>query len=207
MHSTKINNLNFGTVSSRVSYGNITNNGIGAFNSDLDTPAFDLYQEDKMRARQPTTNDNISTALRGYNLLKGIDPCKEYDDDDNGVAKIFFSPDNIKRIQKMLKQEIYVRTNKQFKLEEDQNEADLLVCMRAVYLQYARFLPFKLIKQVKILNRNTVQYIVPDMITQIKQSYAYIKEINEPIKPIMRPLNVSHAGRKSLPALTTVYGF
>ena len=44
------------------------------------------------------------------------------------------------------------------------------------------------------------------MITEIKQTYGYIKEINEPIKPIPRPMNVNNAGRKTLPSITTTYG-
>ena len=45
------------------------------------------------------------------------------------------------------------------------------------------------------------------MITEIKQFYGYLKEINEPLKPIDRPINVNNAGRKTLPSLTSVWQF
>ena len=73
--------------------------------------------------------------------------------------------------------------------------------MRAVFIEHSRFLPNKIIRQIKELNRLTVEYIVPDMITEIKQTYGYIKEINEPLKPLPRPMNVNNAGRKTLPSL------
>ena len=48
---------------------------------------------------------------------------------------------------------------------------------------------------------------MPDLMTNIQQAYQYNKFINEPLKPIMRPMNVSHAGRKTLPSISSVWGF
>lgn len=193
-------NINFSPVTSRLSYGNLNNKGFSAYNAG-DNPSFNKFQEDKLHDKEIIKNDNASFAIKDF--AYGV--CGK-NQDENGVSKVFFSEENIKRIQKMIKREVFLRTNKQFRLDDDQDESDLLVAMRAIYLEESRNLPFQIIKQVKLLNRKVVGYIVPDMITEIKQSYAYIREINEPIKPIDRPVNVTHAGRKTLPAITSIWG-
>lgn len=126
---------------------------------------------------------------------------------DDELSKIYYSEENVKRIQKLIKKEIFVRTKGVYKLEEDQDESDLLVVMKSIFTEYAKHLPYEYVKQVKALNKKTIDAIVPDMITNIKQTYDYLKEINGPIKPIDRPVNVNNAGRRTLPPLTTVYGF
>jgi hypothetical protein len=122
------------------------------------------------------------------------------------LSQMFFSDKNIKRIQKKIKKEVSIRTKHEFKLDVDQDETDLIIAMVAIFKTKARHLPGQTIRQIKRLNNQVVDYIIPDMITNIKQHYGYIKEINEPIKPIMRPVNVSNAGRKTLPSITTSWG-
>ena len=47
--------------------------------------------------------------------------------------------------------------------------------------------------------------IIPDMISMIKQDDEYIKQLDRPIDPIPLPVNVSRAGRLSLPSVTSVF--
>jgi hypothetical protein len=160
----------------------------------------DMIDEDIMRKKKVEQKDNARLGTKGVfsNLCDKI---------DNELALIFFSKENIKRIQKMIKEEIYIKTNKQFKLDEDQDENDLMTVLRNVYTEHARFNPKNIIHQVKILNKHVINYVTPDMISQLKQYYSYIKEINQPIKPIFRPMNVNNAGRRTTPSLTTTFGF
>jgi len=144
------------------------------------------------------TQNNINEYDRGRTCLKGTLPSNE-------VSKIYFSVDNINRLQKRIKKEIYIRTNKKIILEDDQEESDLLIIMRYVYMNYNKFLDNQIIRQVKYLNEMTIREIIPDMLTNIDQYYHYIKELDQPIKPIMLPVNVNNAGRKTLPALTTLW--
>lgn len=122
------------------------------------------------------------------------------------LSELFFSKENIKRIQHMLKTEMYKRTNGKYKID-DQDESDLLIAMRGTIMSYGDFLPNKIVHQVKVLNNKVVSDTLPDMITNVKQYYGYIDDINKPLQPIARPMNVSHAGRKTLPSLTSPWGF
>lgn len=122
------------------------------------------------------------------------------------LAKGYFSVTNIKRIQKHIKREIYNRSHKKFKLSEDQNVLDLLQSMIVVYDQYGKNLPNNIVRQIKMLNEQTVQYISPDMMTNLKQHYGYLDNINNPINPLPRPINVNHAGRMQIPSIAQLYG-
>src|SRR5437016_2227765 len=70
---------------------------------------------------------------------------------NTAVSRLFFSQENIDRIQRKLRSEIYRYTNGRFKLQVDQDEADLLISMRAVFFDNAKNLPDHVIKQVKAL--------------------------------------------------------
>jgi hypothetical protein len=171
-----------------------------AYNTNYDDIIFKNH-EPKLKTNKKPPQNNAALAMR-HITTKGASSDEVYDE----ISKIFFSEANMNRVQKAIKRAIFFKSKGKFRLDEDQDESDLLVTMRAVFIEYSRFLPNKIIRQVKELNRLTVEYIIPDMITEIKQTYGYIKEINEPIKPIPRPMNVNNAGRKTLPSITTTYG-
>ena len=133
-----------------------------------------------------------STALKGIQC-------------DSELSKLFFSDENTKRLQRAIKRAVSLRTNGQFQLDVDQEARDLQIAMRAVYLEHARFLPGEIVRQVKRLNEKVISETVPGMITNIKQYYGYLKEINKPITPIPLPQNVNNAGRRTLPSVTTTW--
>ncbi len=132
--------------------------------------------------------------------LKGIQCNSE-------LSKLFFSDENIRRVQRMIRKEVYFRTNGQFKLDVDQEQRDIFIAMRAVYMEHARFLPNQIVRQVKRLNMKVVDEILPGIMTNIRQEYGYLKEINKPLTPIPLPQNVNNAGRQQLPSITTTFGY
>lgn len=187
------------------SYENVYSNSYNdAFNSFSNLSSSDdnsMISYDELFV-ETKINENIdSMALKG-DFIRANNSCDNIDE----VGRIFFSNDNLKRIQNMIKKEVGIRTNNVFKLDEEQDYNDLVIAMKAVYYEHNRFVPVEIVRQVKVLNRKLIDYIMPDIITQIKQSYSYIQEINKPLEPITRPLNVNSAGRKSLPALSSVWG-
>ena len=149
---------------------------------------YSLYQEfdNKNKNKQLESNEEM--------LLKGNYRCTK--NDNNELTNLFFSDKNVDRIQKKIKEEIFLRSKGKYKLDVDQDPAKLLIQMRGVFFQQSRFLPIKIIHQVKQLNMAVVNNTVPDMLTEIEQYYGYIKDINEPLKPMMRPMNVSTSGTR-----------
>jgi hypothetical protein len=122
------------------------------------------------------------------------------------LSKLFFSDENFKRLQRGIKAEVFKRTGGKFRLDVDQEQRELFLLMRSVYMQHARFLPGQIVRQVKRLNQKVITESVPDIITGIKQEYGYLKEINKPLSPIDRPMNVNNRGRKTLPCVCTTFG-
>jgi hypothetical protein len=122
------------------------------------------------------------------------------------VAREFFSVKNIQRIQKGIRREIYNRSYKKFRLTEDQNVLDLLQAMIVIYDQNAKNIPDHIVRQVKALNDMMIQYVVPDIKTNIEQHYGYLSDIKNPVNPMPQPLNVNHAGRNQLRGIAQLYG-
>jgi hypothetical protein len=129
----------------------------------------------------------------------------EYNTIPSKVAAEFFSVSNIKRIQKKIKKEIYERTYGKFKLTEDQKVLSLLIAMMSVYLLNTKDLDDHIVSQVKILNEQTVQDVVPGMITNIKQYYGYLEDITNPVNVLPDPINVNRAGRRTTKGPAQVY--
>ena len=156
----------------------------------------DIYRTPFLFLQEHRKNyTNMSTTA-----LKGIQS-------ESDLSKLFFSDDNMKRIQRKIKQEVFKRTNGEFRLDIDQEQTELFLVMRAVFMEQGRFLPGQAVRQVKRLNEKVVQEICPAAITNIRQDYGYLKEINKPLSPIGRPINVNSAGRRNLQSITTTFGY
>jgi len=166
---------------------------------------------------QPIKNKTIdykNNNIEGYYEKYQQSPTVNYDRarqatqgffEKNHITVVFFSDENMRRIQKKIREEVYRRTNGQYQLDEDQDEADLTIVMRSIYLDKCKNLPGETVRQVKLLNQQTVDYIIPDLISNIKQYFGYIKDINKPLQVIQRPLATNRAGRALLPSITSLW--
>jgi len=154
-----------------------------------------------MEANPKTRSDFVFFQEHGQNLDTRAKDAMRDTFENHDLAQLYFGKENIQRIQKQLKKEFYIRTKGAFLLETDQDDNDLLIAMRAVYYEHSKFRSNKLVQQVKDLNRMSIEYMLPDMISQAKQEYEYLREINRPLQPIARPINV-HSGKQILPPMT-----
>lgn len=177
--------------SSSPGYGN--SSGLGHFE---ETPQFSKFQE--LHGQNRTFSDNYcggaSTLAIGSMQME-----------NTPVSLLYFSDENMKRLQQQTKREVYRLSNGTFRLDVDQDEQDLLLAMRYIFFEHAQNLPTHIVRQVKILNRQLLNYIVPDVVTNVKQHYDYLQDISRPIQPLEQPLNVSNAGRRTLPSVTTLW--
>lgn len=134
-----------------------------------------------------------------HTAMKGIEGESE-------LSKLFFSDTNFKRIQNMIREEVFKRTNGEFKLDIDQEQRDVFLVMRAVYIEHARF-KNQIVRQVKKLNRKVVDEAVPGILTNIRQYYGYLRDINGPLRVFPQMgVNVNNAGRRVLPSIVTTFG-
>lgn len=123
----------------------------------------------------------------------------------NLLNQVFFSNSNLQKIQNLIRFNVYKMTNGEFKIDE-QDETQLQIVMRSIYLQYGRNLDENISEQISQLNNIVVDELVPKIISNIKQYIQYLKDKAEPYKLLDRPKNLSNAGLKSL-RIDTALGF
>lgn len=166
----------------------------------------DIYTGASLKNIYANPSMNLSiTSRQEYNTLPGGETGDKILGNllsSNDITKLFFSKENIKRLQKKIKVTIFDQSKGKFKLEVDQDESDLMVVMNSIYLAHCKNLPNQTVRQVKMLNDKTVDHIIPDMMTNIKQYYGYINDISKPIIPPLRPMASTAAGRRILPSFT-----
>ena len=150
--------------------------------NDIASSSFLLLQEHPSNYK-----DMVETVMRG---VQASDP----------LSKKFFSNENIQMVQKMIIKAIYVKSGGKFQIQE-QDENDLLVVMRGVFFNEAKFLPNRILEQVIELDRKVVEQTVPGIMSNIKQQFSYIKDITKPRDLLDLPVNVSVKGTKTLPSI------
>lgn len=200
-----INLSNLAELNPALSYNQLQPMNLKQYDYDElnnDTPAFSKYQDNIL-------NDNFTSDSKTDNYCGGNSgmSSKVLNIEQSDLSQTYFSDENIKRINKKLRREIYRKTNSKFDVFKDSDDLDILTNMNIVFDEHARHLPNQIIRQVKILNNITVDYILSNAITVIDQHSKYLKQLDQPIIPMDRPLNVNNGGRKTLPSLTSRLGF
>jgi len=120
------------------------------------------------------------------------------------LSDMFFSNSNMNRLQEQLIYRVYVSSGSKYKIGKQSN-TELQVIMRAMYLQYAKNLPYDIGKQINELNRHVVEFCLPKVISEIKQYLFYINDIQRLPAQIPHPINVSSAGTRTLKSVTTTF--
>ena len=112
-------------------------------------------------------------------------------------SKLYFSRNNIDEIQKVIRYTIWVESDKQYSIG-DQDETELVVIMRGVYLEYSR-MPSDIsqyTKEILRLNTLVLNTIIPKLLSNITQYIDYLRDSQGPLRISERPENVSQAGLK-----------
>ena len=108
--------------------------------------------------------------------------------EDNILATVFFSGENIQILQNGLRAGVYEMSNEQIVLPP-QNMDNLKIIMRSTYLQYAEHRTDGITRQVERLNKIVLDYVVP---TLYKESMGYLKYMQDQsslVVPLELPLH------------------
>ena len=87
------------------------------------------------------------------------------------LSILFFSLENIKILQNMIKKGVYDRSNKQY-LIDSQNCDELKIIMRSIFFQNSQNLPYKIRDQIIALNKLVVCYAVNQI---YNEAISYLK--------------------------------
>lgn len=113
------------------------------------------------------------------------------------ISRAFFSRTNIEHLQKEIVNNVYKRSNNQYKIGR-QSDTELEIVMRSIYLQHTQSLPCGINEQIMKLNALVLDYCVPQILGEVSQYYKYLNDISQPVPTLDRPINVSGKGEKTL---------
>jgi hypothetical protein len=114
-----------------------------------------------------------------------------------GVSKVFFSMPNINLLQSGIRNKILNETMGDININR-QSDDELKIIMRSIYFQHGKNLPENINEQVLDLNTRVIVWAVPQIITNIKQSRQYIKDISTMPMPLDRSILPSNKGMRTL---------
>lgn len=112
------------------------------------------------------------------------------------LSKTFFSKKNMDIIQNKLKWLVYEHSNKQYIIGK-QDENELLIIMRSIYLEYSKNLPVSIKEQIGFLNEKVYEDIFPKLYSNVKQYINYLADVSNPYKIMNRPEYINQSGTKS----------
>jgi hypothetical protein len=108
----------------------------------------------------------------------------------NPLSQTFLHSNNIRVIQRKIAEKVYQISNGQYRIG-NQNEQQLLIIMRSMYLQYGKNQLIDIDVQVNELNDLVVEECVRIVVPNIQQQQGYIEDITSGIKVMPYAQNVS----------------
>jgi hypothetical protein len=94
---------------------------------------------------------------------------------DNDVSNVFFSKENIQIIQNALRAEVYRLSNGEYTIAQQDND-ELKIIMRALYLESAVNLPTNIREQVMALNQHVINHCVPKLMNEVRSYLNYKRD-------------------------------
>lgn len=120
------------------------------------------------------------------------------------LSDAFFSKKNMKNLQDMLRYRVYLASGGEYQIGE-QNNNELLIIQRAVFLMYAKHMPTNITGQIRELNRQVIEYILPMIISEIKQYVHYSRQLETLPQLLELPRNLSVKGSRTLASVTSTF--
>jgi hypothetical protein len=120
------------------------------------------------------------------------------------LEETFFLDQNVDLIQKQVIMEVYKMSNKKYLIKFQKKET-INIIMQYVFNEYAQHLPFNIKNQIIELNNKTVKILCSDIIENLNSHEKYMRDSTTQPKLLDRPENVSYAGNRTLPSVTTTF--
>ena len=156
------------------------------------------------RINLKSSNGYLSESVPGFGYQQSSEVQFEGDMlrgnwEKNPLSDAFFSRQNVKTIQNLIRREVFDRSQPKGYVIDDQSVDELKIIMRAMYYQYAKNLPHDIAGQVAELNRLVANWSVPHILSAVDHYHYYLKDIESLPVPLARSVHMSRAGTKSLP--------
>jgi len=164
----------------------------GRINLSYRTPATSVPgqpsggSEDFNRAftfRQETVASESEDAIRGNVMATPLN-------------QTYFSPANVKIVQNKIRKGVFDRSKGEFVID-NQSVDELMIVMRAMYLQYSKNMPSQIPEQIAELNQMVAEWCVPKILAECSMHHTYLHDIQNLPVPMQSPVYMSMKGTKS----------
>lgn len=162
-------------------------NGRVFFDIKQSVPQYELYPN----SNKPATNYE--------NTLN-------YSQEGTPLSQAYFSKDNMEVLQRDIRNAVFalcerdndpiLTAHKPIRIGR-QNDMQLQIIMRSIYLQFAKHLEYNIAQQIRELNDLVIREAVPDIITNLKQYLGYSADIQRLPMPMDLPQYPSSKGEKT----------
>jgi hypothetical protein len=105
----------------------------------------------------------------------------------------------VKTLQTAIRKSVYDKSGSKKYVIDDQSVDELLVIMRAYFLQYAKNLPNDISGQVSQLNNYVIDWSSRNILAAVQGYFGYIKDITNMPTQMDRPVLMTNTGTRSLP--------
>lgn len=117
--------------------------------------------------------------------------------DDTELSNLFFSRRNINFLHEQIIKQVYNNSNGKHLIGK-QDETQLQIIMRSIFLQNAKHLNCRLKEQISELNKSVILYCAENIIVEINQYLGYKEDVSRNPIPLEQPKNLSNKGNKIL---------
>ena len=113
------------------------------------------------------------------------------------VSSIFFSDNNVNLLQRGIYNKILNISSGKYNIGR-QSDTDLKIIMRSIYFQYGKNSLNNIKEQILDLNTRVIEWSVPEIISNVKQSQKYLQDISTMPVPLERSTLPSKKGTQTL---------
>ncbi len=159
---------------------NIRNGRVNIMGEPITTQLLPLFEE--------RNNGNTNFYREALTSIAHINPLQEN----------FFSEKNIEILQTLISYHVKLQTDGKHQIAR-QDDNQLKIVMKSVYLMYGKNQSVDIQGQVKILNSYVLDYCVPNIISNIEQYIGYKKQVSTLPTPLELPRYTSKAGTRTNP--------
>lgn len=121
----------------------------------------------------------------------------------NPISDIYFCTNNVNALQDGIRYRVWKETGERYVIGR-QNDQELRVVMRSIYYQYAKHLPNDVLGQVKALNGKVIEWVVPEILSNLRQYERYRQDASQLPMPMERGPLMTQKGTKTLELKTFI---
>ena len=116
---------------------------------------------------------------------------------DTKLSLVFFSKENIKILQNGIRVGVYNKSNQQY-LIDNQNEDELKIIMRSIFLQNSKNLATNIPQQIAELNKMVLDYAVRQVYGETEGYMKYKRDASTLVMPLALPILSTMKSSKQL---------